>query len=238
MLAPRRLGLVTIHVPPSNGPNFGQEVRRVVRPRGASSRLSATSRCVSTNAGRAQNRLASEALISIAPTSTGFESLLLPLASMRSRMTFSAQCDQVLFLVATRLVAEFEVVYLRFCMLPQFWHRQSSRSSTCRCGSRKFVASSLSRRVLVGIFFMRPARRPQIEKPPVKNWAGTCSSLRWIAEGSSEFLCPSKRRRESPHRSFPSSNLDTCPTPASPGKRFCMRPASGSSCRTRSVIGL
>ena len=72
---------------------------------------------------------------------------------------------------------------------------------------------AILRRHLVGIFFMRPARRPQIEKPPVENWG----------------------LRESPHRSFPGSTLETCPTPAWPRKRFCMRPASRRlSCRTRS----
>ncbi|MGA3319151.1 MAG: hypothetical protein ABSC64_22270 [Candidatus Korobacteraceae bacterium] len=59
------------------------------------------------------NRLVSEALMSIAPTSTGFESLLQLLASMRSRMAFSAERDQVLFLVATRLAPQFEVMHLQ-----------------------------------------------------------------------------------------------------------------------------
>ena len=65
--------------------------------------------------GRRQsiNRLVSEALMSIAPTSTSFESLLQLLASMRSRMAFSAERDQVLFLVATRLAPQFEVMHLQ-----------------------------------------------------------------------------------------------------------------------------
>jgi hypothetical protein len=37
---------------------------------------------------------------------------------------------RVLFLVAARLAAEFEVMHLQVCMLPQNWQRQPSRSST------------------------------------------------------------------------------------------------------------
>ena len=73
-------------------------------------------------------------------------------------VAFSAQCDQVLFLVATRLAAEFEVVYLQMLHAPADSGIASRRAPAPGDAVRDSSSgSSLSRGLLQRTFFMRPS---------------------------------------------------------------------------------